>query len=170
MAMLAMGITDPIPLWKDVGNAQPSAIKGTPPHLHVWAPGFIWGANTSKQTQLFQALNSFSSLNASRPPERHSGRLQSTAQVERDYFSILKCFSASGLHITIRFHFLAHYLFFLVQNHLTGSHPLSSRCKANTQDISKAMGNVLGFAKLFYTVLMKTHYGYNANKIHSTEP
>lgn len=87
MAMPALGITDPIPLWKDVGTAQPSAIKGTPPPpLDVWAPGFMWGATTSKRTQLFQALHSFSSLNTSRPPERHSGRLQSTAQVERDLF------------------------------------------------------------------------------------
>lgn len=90
--------------------------------------------------------------------------------MERDYFNILKCFSASGLHITIRFHLLAHYLFSFVQNRLAGSHTLSSGFKANAQDISKAMGNVLGFAKLFYTVLMKTHYGYNENKIRSTEP
>lgn len=85
-------VSDPIPLRKDVGTAQPSAVKGAPPPHDVWAPGFMWGANTSKRTQLLQALHSFSSLNTARPPERHSGRLQSTAQVGRDLFWRFKMF------------------------------------------------------------------------------
>lgn len=85
-------------------------------------------------------------------------------------FRILKHFSPSGLHITIRFPLLAHYLFSFVQNHLAGSPPLSSRFKANTQDIPKAMGNALRFAKLFCTILMKTHYGANGKQIPSTDP
>lgn len=81
------------------------------------------------------------------------------------FCSILKYFSASGLHVTIRFCLLTRHLFSFVQNRLAGSPPRSSRFKANAQDIPKATGTALGFAKLFCDILMKTHYASNGEKI-----